>query len=168
MDNLWRSVVWQQFSASIDMLENALLACPDDLWSDASQKPQFRFWYLVYHTVFYLDVYSSDSLETFAPPAPFTLSELDPAGELPERVYTKDELQTYLDYGRRKCRAMLESLSDEKAQQRCGFEWERDLSVAELVLDNLRHVQHHVAQLNLLLRQRTGSAPPWVSKSATA
>ena len=31
-------------------------------------------------------------------------------------------------------------------------------------MDNLRHVQHHTAQLNLLLRQRTDSAPRWVSR----
>jgi len=27
-----------------------------------------------------------------------------------------------------------------------------------------RHVQHHAAQLNMLLRQKTDSAPRWVSK----
>jgi len=26
----WKSVIWRQFSAAIDMLENAMLACPDD------------------------------------------------------------------------------------------------------------------------------------------
>ena len=34
---------------------------------------------------------------------------------------------------------------------------------AEVVIYNLRHVQHHVAQLNLLLRQRIDSAPQWVA-----
>jgi len=28
----------------------------------------------------------------------------------------------------------------------------------------MRHVQHHAAQLNMLLRQKTDSAPDWVSK----
>jgi hypothetical protein len=28
MDPLWRTALWQQFGATIDMLENALLACP--------------------------------------------------------------------------------------------------------------------------------------------
>jgi hypothetical protein len=27
----WKKVLWQQFGASIDMFENALKACPDDL-----------------------------------------------------------------------------------------------------------------------------------------
>ena len=37
MDLLWKRVVWSQFGAAIDMLENALLACPEWLWQDKSQ-----------------------------------------------------------------------------------------------------------------------------------
>ena len=160
MDNTWRTIIWQQFGAAIDMLENAMLACPDELWNDRSRRPEF--WYVAYHTLFWLDLYLSDSLEGFAPPPPFTLDELDPAGLVPERPYTKDELQTYLEHGREKCRATIEALADEKAAQRCGFEWV-DVSVAELLLYNMRHVQHHAAQLNLILRQTIDSAPGWVA-----
>jgi uncharacterized damage-inducible protein DinB len=38
------------------------------------------------------------------------------------------------------------------------------MSNGELLLYNMRHVQHHAAQLNMLLRQTTNSAPRWVSK----
>ncbi len=31
MDAIWKSTIWRQFGASIDMLENAVLACPDEL-----------------------------------------------------------------------------------------------------------------------------------------
>jgi uncharacterized damage-inducible protein DinB len=93
-----------------------------------------------------------------------TRDELDPTGVLPERPYTKDELRTYLEHGRRKCRATVEALTDEQSRRRCGFEW-LDISVAELLLYNMRHVQHHAAQLNLLLRQTTDSAPRWVRRA---
>jgi hypothetical protein len=33
------------------------------------------------------------------------------------------------------------------------------------MLYNLRHVQHHAAQLNLILRQVTDSAPDWVGRT---
>jgi hypothetical protein len=165
LDTTWRTIIWQQFGASIEMLENALLACPDELWSDRSQRPEF--WYVVYHTLFFLDLYLSGSVEGFAPPAPFTLDELDPAGLLPERVYSKDELHTYLEHGRTKCRATIENLTDETAWRRCRFPW-GELSFAELLLDNMRHVQHHAAQLNLNLRQKTDSAPGWVAKAKSS
>src|SRR6266849_3929075 len=143
MDTTFRAIVWQQFGAAIDMLENAILACPDQLWSDRLQRPEF--WYLVYHTLFFLDLYLSGSLEGFAPPTPFTMDELDPAGLLPERPYTKDELRNYLQHGRTKCRATIEALTDESSRLRCGFDWV-DVSVTELLLYNMRHVQHHAAQ----------------------
>ena len=162
MDAVWKGMIWRQFGAAIDMLENAVVACPDDLWSDRSRRPEY--WYLVYHTLFFLDLYLSDSVEGFTPPAPFNLDEMDPAGLTPERPYTKDELRSYLEHGRAKCQETIEALTDEKARQRCGFE-KPDVKVAELLLYNMRHVQHHAAQLNLILRQTVDSAPLWVSKA---
>lgn len=162
MDIAWRAILRRQFGAAIDMLENALLACPEELWGDRSRRPEF--WYVVYHTLFFLDLYSSGSVEGFAPPAPFTLDEMDPAGLLPGRVYTKGELQTYLAHGRGKCLETIEAMTDERARARCVFPW-GEMSFAELLLDNMRHVQHHAAQLNLILRQETDSAPGWVAAS---
>ena len=96
--------------------------------------------------------------------APFDLSELDPAGRLPERPYTKDELRTCVRHRREKCRATIMTWTEEKACQRC--QWgSLDLSFAELLLHSMRHVQHHAAQLNLLLRQHTDSAPGWIKRT---
>jgi uncharacterized damage-inducible protein DinB len=55
-------------------------------------------------------------------------------------------------------------LTEEEARGTCGFEW-LEMSFGELLLYNLRHVQHHAAQLNLILRQVTDSAPRWVARS---
>lgn len=162
MDNNTKTIIWQQFGATIDMLENAMRACPENVWGDRSRNPEF--WYITFHTLFYLDCYLSESDKEFTPPPPFTLDELDPAGILPERVYTKEELLSYLEHGRNKCRKVIVSLDDEKANQRCGFDW-LDISVLELMFYNMRHVQHHAAQLNLILRQTIDSAPRWVRKT---
>ena len=170
VDTIWKTTIWRQFGAAIDMLENAVRACPGELWGDPGQRPQWvsrsvvGFWYVAFHALFFLDFYLSDAEEGFVPPAPFTRDELDPAGLLPDRPYTKDELLTYLDHGRRKCRATIEALTDEKAGQRCGFA-RLDMTVAELLLYNMRHVQHHAAQLNLILRQNMDSAPRWVARA---
>jgi hypothetical protein len=34
MNISWKTIIWQQFGAAIDMLDNALRACPDELWRD--------------------------------------------------------------------------------------------------------------------------------------
>jgi hypothetical protein len=173
MDIFWKQIIWQQFGAAIDMLENATQACPAELWSDHSKLPQWEsndvvgFWYLVYHTLFFLDFYLSGTSQGFAPPPPFNLDELDPAGLLPERPISKTELQTYLAHCRWKCRTVIGNLTEHGARERCGFEW-LDLSIAELLLYNMRHTQHHAAQLNLILRQKTSSSPRWVSRTKFA
>ena len=169
MDMGWRASVWRQFGAAIDMLDHALRACPDELWqerlyNERSVQPEFaEFWHVVYHALFWLDFYLSDSSEGFAPLAPFTLSELE-AGLLPERVYTKAELRTYLEHGRNKCPAKLETPTNLLVPQHCRPDWP-EMSVAELLLYNMRHVQEHAAQLSLFLRQKAGSAPGWVAKT---
>jgi hypothetical protein len=170
METIWKTILWRQFGAAIDMLGNALRDCPDELWGeslweDRTMPPGFSaFWYLAYHTLFWLDLYLSGSVEGFAPPAPFTLDELDPAGLLPERVFTRVELQSYLAHNRLKCQATVEALTDEKSRQLCRFGW-GEVPFAELLLYNMRHVQEHAAQLNVFLGQKTGSAAGWVAKA---
>ncbi|MDQ6659539.1 MAG: DinB family protein [Chloroflexota bacterium] len=68
-------------------------------------------------------MYLTGSLEGFAPPTPFTLAEIDPAGVLPERPYSRDELHAYLVDLRKKCQTTIAGLSDEKAHQQAAFRW---------------------------------------------
>lgn len=169
MDTTWKTSLGQQFGAAMDMLGNAVAACPETLWQvrlwDDDELPgAAEFWYIVYHTLFWLDLYLTGTVEGFAPPAPFTLDELDPAGLLPDRVYTREELQAYLEHNRRKCRATIEALTDEQAGRRCHFPW-GEISFAGLLLDNMRHVQEHTAQLNLILGQKAGWSPRWVAQA---
>lgn len=90
------------------------------------------------------------------------MDEFEPKGVLPERMYSKEELLDYLAFVWAKSRTFVESLTPEKAQRRFVGE-HKDFSLLELAIYNTRHVQHHAAQLNLLLRQRTDSAPVWAS-----
>ena len=159
MDNFWKTMIWRQFGAAIDMLENAMVACPANVWGD--KVGWHEFWYLTSHTLFFLDYYLSNTADGFKPTAPFGLEELDPAGVLPPRVYTKEELLANLAHCRDKCRKSIQSLTDERANRE-AVSLRPGLTYVELYLYNMRHVQHHAAQLNLILRQTTDSAPRWV------
>jgi hypothetical protein len=147
------------------VLVKALVACPDALWrqrlwsvrAERSVPPEFAaFWYQMYHTLFWLDLYLSGCREEeFAPPAPFTWVELDAVWVLPEQPYTKEELHAYLAALRRKCHTTLIALTDERAHQAVEYPWARGQAVSflELQLYNMRHVQEHAAQLSLFLGQ---------------
>jgi uncharacterized damage-inducible protein DinB len=177
MEMTLRTVLWRQFGAAIDMLENALLACPASLWrerlwsapSDHSQSPEdAAFWSLTYHTLFWLDLYLTGSHEGFAPPGPF-MNELDPASVFPEQPYTKDELHGYLVHLRKKCQATIAELTDEKAHHQFTFPWPGGTSISflELQLYTMRHVQEHAAQLSLFLGQHgiPDEALDWVGRA---
>jgi uncharacterized damage-inducible protein DinB len=94
VDEVWQSIVRQQFGAAIDMLDNAIVACE-------------------------------------------------------------------------KCRLRIDSVTDEQTNQWCDYGCMK-VSVGEALLYNMRHVQHHAGQLNLLLRQRINMAPKWVARSFMA
>jgi hypothetical protein len=163
MNPFWKTVIWEQFGATIDSFENALRDCPEDLWHTrlwkypTEQPVLSEVWYVVYHTLFWLDLYLTGTEEGFLPPAPFTLIEQDETGPIPERAYRKAELQAYLAGCRERCHTTIEQLTDEQAQRMGYFGWGA-LSFAELLLYNMRHVQEHTSQLGMLLGQLVGTS----------
>ncbi len=169
MDSNLKTSIWQQFGASIDYLAATINACPDSLWlaslwQTPDKPPEFaQFWYVAYHTLFWLDLYLTGTEEGFLPSQPFTLIEQDDNGPLPERVYTKDELQVYLHDCRQRCHATIEALTDEAIQRRCLFSW-GECSFLELLIYNVRHVHGHASQLNMLLGQNGISTPDYVTQ----
>ena len=164
-DAVWRVPLASQYGAALDMLENAVRACPDAVWEDRSVPVAQHFWYLVFHTLWWHDHYLATSTDAHKPPAPFTMDELDPAGVYPATAYTPAQLLEFLEWGRVRVRACIAALTEREAAEPCGSKYHR-MSALELLLYNLRHVQHHTAQLNLLLRQHTDSAPRWVGRGA--
>ena len=133
METAWKSALWPQFGAAIDMFEKALVACPDALWREPiwpdSPPPEFplhfaEFWYVTFHTIVWLDLYLAGlPEEDFAPPAPFAQGVLDSAEAQPERPYTREELRVYLMSVRQKCHATLTTLTDEQARRPVAYPW---------------------------------------------
>lgn len=153
-----RDSIWRQFGASMEMLEGAIRLCPAELW-DTEKK----FWYIAYHTLFYLNYYLTPDPENFQPPHPFTLSEFDPNGAMPDRTYTQRELLDYLKFCRFNFSDLMLNFTEERANARWVDKY-KNFSILEILLYNMRHVQHHAAQLNLILRQEIDNAPDWISK----
>lgn len=162
MDVLWKESLWRQFGAAIDTLDAAINTCPDSLWTatlwdDTEDARYGQFWYIAYHTLSWLDLFLAGSGEGFAPPAPFI------RGALPQAPYTKADVSAYLQHGRRKCRATIDALTDERARQVCTFSWMQP-TFLELQFYNLRHVQEHAAHLNLFLGGQGLAVTDWISK----
>jgi hypothetical protein len=163
MNIINQEMLWRQFGAAIEAFGGALRDCPDELWEKRLWEDEpgqwvasgfGTFWYLGYHTLFWLDLYLTGAEEGFAPPAPFALVEMEAHETLP-RAYTRAELLGYLEHCRRRCQATIATLTGEQAVRTCRFAW-GELPFAELLLYTLRHVEEHNAQLRLFIGQQAG------------
>ena len=154
--------LYAQFCGTIEMLIKAIDHCPEEIWNEGNGFPDF--WYTAYHTTFWLDFYLTGNPDSYKPYKDFGLTEFDPAGILPEREFSKEEIKLYALFCLEKCKFKIKNLTEEESDREFIF-GTLSLPYFELLIYNMRHVQHHTAQLNLLLRQKIDSAPGWVRRS---
>lgn len=168
MLNLLKQSLWNQFGASIDMVENAISHCPDELLE--SNK---RLFYNIYHTLIFLDYYMTIPPKDFTSPLPFTLKEPEEIPEealddvIPDRFYTKTELLDYLQSRRKKAYEIISNLTEKDLSERFIEEFKdgKNYSFLEILIYNMRHVQHHAGQLNMILRNEIDDAPKWIRQA---
>lgn len=139
------------------MLINAISNCPDDYFLTHR-----RFYYIAFHSTIFLDYYLTIPPKDFSPLLDFTQKEPEDRPKeaiddlIPDKNYSKKEILEYLNQSRKKCQQLIDSLTDEKLNERFkeGDESnDMDYPILEILLYNMRHTQHHAAQLNMLLRQ---------------
>ena len=169
MNNSFKEAIWNQFGASIDMLIHAISSCPDDYFLTRK-----RFYYIAYHSTLFLDYYLTLPPSNFIPILPFTQMDAnerpsEAIGDLvPNEIYTKQELIAYIESSRAKCKSIIDNLTDEKLSERFvegDDETDMNYSILEILLYNLRHTQHHTAQLNILIRQDLDKHMEWAFRA---
>ncbi|PWT99135.1 MAG: hypothetical protein C5B52_11135 [Bacteroidetes bacterium] len=170
-----KDCLWKNFAASIDMLSNAIEFCSDEQWN--SNK---KFFYISYHCAVFLDYYLTIPPYKFSSPLPYTLTEAENIPPdavddvVPDKHYSKKDLIDYIQYSREKLRKLIKGLTEENINSKwlvnsndlnldLASSSSMELSILGILFYNLRHTQHHAAQLNLLLRQSIDSAPDYVS-----
>ena len=161
--------LWSQFGGSIDMLRNAIERWPDERWNTDT-----KFFYMAYHVLIFLEYYLTfPAPKKFEPLLPFTEVDEDkiPSGAfddlVPNRIYSKQELLDYLNSSRKKCRQLIAGLTEESIRKERWIKEEgsRNYAMVEMLIYNMRHVQHHAAQLNTMLRKEINDAPRWVRRA---
>jgi hypothetical protein len=140
-----KNAIKSQYHAAMEMLRQAIVACPDVLWHSAAYKNQF--WHVAYHTIFYTHLYLHPTEEDFAPwekhrdeylsleNAPQVIGEKAP--------YTKEEI---LAYHRLCLQQMEKQVAAMDLAAESGFYW-LPFNKLELQFYNIRHVQQHTGEL---------------------
>lgn len=164
-----KDILWSQFGASIDMLLNVISSCPDNYFITHR-----RFYYIVFHSAVFLDYYSTIPPKDFSPLLSFTQKELAERPKeaiddlIPDETYNKQQIIEYIKQSRERCKQIIYALTDEKLKARFkeGDEPnDMDYPILEILLYNLRHTQHHTAQLNMLLRQDLDKHMEWLFRT---
>src|SRR5262245_32843960 len=149
MLELVKEILVGQFEASLAMLNVCISACAEEHWEGKIAHGSFRW--VAYHTLFFVDLYLSESEEAFQ------LRDLherggDERGEEASPGLPKQETLAYVPICRQK---MLETIAAETAESLTGpsgFSY-RKISRAELHIYNIRHIQHHTGQLSAYVRR---------------
>ncbi|HZW98880.1 MAG TPA: DinB family protein [Trueperaceae bacterium] len=150
---LIRSVLKSQYHAGLAMLRQTIELCPEELWFDAA--PRNSFWQVAYHALFFTHLYLMPREEDFVPweghvgevQNPDGIAgPPDPDSPLPVTAppYSRAQALAYLQH----LDGMIDDVVDslDLASADSGFYWYK-VPKLEHQLINVRHLNHHMAQL---------------------
>jgi len=150
------------------MLRQSIEQCSEDLWY--SDEPTNAFWQVAYHAVFFTHLYLGPRSATFRPwerhqggvQHPDGIAgRSDPTSALPliPSPYSKADVLAYWEV----CDKMVDPAVDalDLQSQDSGFSW-YPIPKLEHQIVNIRHIQHHTAQLADRLRASAGIGIRWV------
>lgn len=165
MLDTFKQLIAHQFEAAFCTLQICIDRCPDTAWDEPVAN--LKFCQVAFHTLFFADIYlgpNADALrdQPFHKDHPEFFRDYE---ELEDRVqvlsYNKPSIEAYLLHCRTKASSAIAEESAESLAGPSGFE-RRAFSRAELYVYNLRHIQHHAAQLSLRLRLDHQESIPWI------
>jgi hypothetical protein len=144
-----KEVIRSQYHASLEMLKQAVVKCPESLWNRAADKN--KFWHLAYHALFYTHLYLQPTVEVFTPWEKHR-DQYNYMGPMPEpphdwpkigEPYTTDEILDYLQL----CQKQVDEIVDQlDLAGQSGFFW-LPMGKLELQFYSIRHLMQHTGEL---------------------
>jgi hypothetical protein len=150
--SLFIEIHLDQFNAVFDMISDAVMSCPEELWDD--RRFGHPIWQLAYHALDSLEFYMGDTPDSQRT-ARFGLQDANldnNAGEAPSQ---QDFLQ-YLKSVRERCGVYLRQITRGELNSPNAFAW-TGRTTAHRLTYNIRHLQHHMGIINFILAH-SGSA----------
>jgi hypothetical protein len=150
------AVLKSQYRAALSMMQQAIERCPDALWL-SKEGHDCPYWQIAFHALFFTHFYLQKNESSMTRWAKHR-GENDEMGAPTGEPYTKAEMIEYLEF----CRGMLDGAlaAMDLASPDCGFPWYTQGKL-EHQINNIRHLQHHAAQLGDRLRGATGKGLDW-------
>jgi hypothetical protein len=135
-----------QINEILDAIEYEVYKCSDELWNNRSITP--KYWYQIYHTLFFLDFHLSDSPYGFKPPFPFKVLSINFSNVEYEDMYSKKDIVLYIQHVKSKTRRVMETLTRTKLKMRCCFAW-LEMTNEELFVYIISQMKKYVQQISI-------------------
>ncbi len=159
-----RQTLANQFEAALCALHFPIDQCPDDQW--LLPVANHLFCQTAFHALVYTDLFLGDSIDALKQQA-FHRENTNifrDYEEFEDRIpvlrYDRDFIQQYLAHCRSKAASVIAAETKDSIAQVSPF-GHLPFARAEMHLHNIRHIQHHAAQLSLRLRQAGDPKIPW-------
>jgi len=165
--DLFRRLATSQFLAALGTLNQSIQRCDEKTWvAEHIDTPVNQ---VVFHTLFYADLYLHDRMEGFKEQSfhtenpEFFQDYEEQRDKIPTNFYLREKCREYLQFCVNKAKRVIAGESEARLSGESGFHW-RKCSRAELHIYNTRHIQHHAAQLGLRHQLIGGEPLDWVGE----
>lgn len=158
-----RAVLKSQYRAALGTMRQAIERCPEDLWVSGEDGIN-PYWRIAFHALFFTHFYLQKDHRSLTRWPKHRGQLQDLGGPPSDEPYSKGEIIEYLEF----CDGILDAAIDamDLATADCGFPWYRTGKL-EHQINNIRHLQHHAAQLSDRLRGATGQGLKWLGSGAS-
>jgi hypothetical protein len=153
-----------QMLAAMSVLNQCINNCPNDEWNESHNDSPFC--QVLWHVLFYADLYLSRDISEFRSQV-FHIEyknifkdyeELE--WKKPENIYTRDEIILYYDFCRNKVKEYFIKINESDLDKKSNY---KNMTMIEALIEIIRHIQHHAAQLGLRVQQITGKELEWIN-----
>lgn len=165
MIDTFKELTANQFEAAFCTLNTCIIRCREPTWN--TPVVNLKFCQVAFHTLFFADYYLERNAGTFKQ-QDFHRTNTEffrDYEELQDRkqtlLYDKPMITLYLEHCRAKAEAVVAAETEDDLNGPSGFE-RRDFSRAEMHTVNIRHINHHAAQLSMRLRLDAHVDIPWL------
>lgn len=146
-----KQVIQSQYLASLDMLKQAIVKCPQTMWNTPQDKD--KFWFKAYHAIYYAHLYLQPTRKEFVRWKKYG----KPVSRAP---LSKEEVLEYLKFAEQEV-ARRVPVIDFKAGS--GFQ-EIHVDKLELQFVSIRHIQQHTGELYERLGTRKNIKLSWAEQ----
>lgn len=139
-------ILIRQFKPALRMIAKIIEVCPKSIWAQRNINPPI--WQQIYHVLYGIDYWFSESKEAFSPPK-FNEEVNSVLGEESNGFIGQEDMEGYLEYVSDKANNFILNLDESQVLGPSNLyaKWTN----LDVILEQVRHLQHHLGYLNRVL-----------------